>query len=140
MSLKLSHSKLCGNKKTLSMKEFIIEETVDTPEVILDKTKNIFKLSGRSFPENAPQFYEPIMEWLENYLKSPNKKSVLELNFSYFNTSTSKQLLKMLDYIFKSDKTNIKVRWFYEKDDIDMLSTGKLFAQLLKTDFEIMAI
>ena len=46
-----------------------IEGTEDTPEVLLDSGNNTFSISGRSFPENAIEFYEPIFAWLQKYLR-----------------------------------------------------------------------
>ena len=47
------------------MEKLIIEETEDTPEIILDPEQNIFKISKISVPENALDFYKPVLEWIK---------------------------------------------------------------------------
>ena len=43
----------------------------DTPSVILDKEQGLFEIGHRSLPENAIAFYEPILNWLNEYKSAP---------------------------------------------------------------------
>ncbi len=52
-----------------------IKGTYDTPTVILDVANNVFEIAGRSYPEDTAEFYIPILEWIGNYVKSPNKET-----------------------------------------------------------------
>src|SRR5690554_5359663 len=62
-----------------------IKGTDDTPNVILDKASGQFELSGRSLPEDVNQFYEQILDWIDEYAKIP----WIEPNsISSWNTST----------------------------------------------------
>ena len=58
------------------MEKLFIEETEDTPEIILDPEQNIFKISKISVPENALDFYKPVLDWIKNYAESPNVQTV----------------------------------------------------------------
>jgi hypothetical protein len=51
--------------------EIRISATEDTPEVVLNDKEGTFKISGRSLPEDAFWFYNPIVEWLSGYSKTP---------------------------------------------------------------------
>ncbi|MCK6650268.1 MAG: DUF1987 domain-containing protein, partial [Bacteroidia bacterium] len=96
-----------------------IKATDDTPEVILDKATNEFRLSGRSLPEDAFAFYSPIIQWLNDYSKSPNENSILTVSLDYFNSSSVKQILELIstfEAIIRSGKT-AKVIWCYAADD-----------------------
>lgn len=119
------------------MEALIIQKTEDTPGVIFDPEKGIFKLTDRSLPENAIAYYKPVFEWLENYFKTPNDKTVFDFKLEYFNTATAKQIAKLLMILEKnSTKSDITVRWFHDKDDMDMLSSGSRYAKLINVDFE----
>ena len=120
------------------MESLIIPKTEDTPEINFDPGKGHFVISDRSWPENAVGFYKPIFEWLESYLQAPLPITTLEFKLEYFNTSSAKQIAKLLLLFEKnSDNTDITVKWHYEKDDIDMYTSGTRYAKLLniKCDF-----
>ncbi len=53
-----------------------IKGSDDTPNVILDAANGIFEISGRSLPEDVAAFYEPIIDWLDEYAESPNEKTI----------------------------------------------------------------
>ena len=44
-----------------------IRGTTDTPKVLFDPDNNIFEISGRSLPEDVITFYQPVIEWLDDY-------------------------------------------------------------------------
>ena len=75
------------------MKPYTVEATDFSPEVILDPKNNTFEISGISRPENANEFYEPIVNWLDEYVKKPNDNTELKFRFDYFNTSSLKFFL-----------------------------------------------
>lgn len=120
-----------------SVEPLIIRPTKDMPSVILDPTNNIFKFSERAIPENALDFFAPILKWVAEYSAIPNPVTVFEFKFEYFNTSTAKQLAKILILLEKlADKAQVKVRWYYKKDDNDMLTSGTRFSQLVQLNME----
>ena len=62
------------------MEPIKIAGTEDTPTVILDKDKDIMEISGRSLPEDVASFYDPILNWLDEYAQDTNEKTIF--NFS----------------------------------------------------------
>ena len=48
--------------------------TEDTPDVTLDAANGVFEFVGQAYPENAADFFNPILEWLEEYGDSPNRE------------------------------------------------------------------
>ena len=67
----------------------IINESRNTPEVILDTNKEIFSLRGVSYPENAQKFYGPVFDIAKNYLEAKESKNeiTMEVDFDYFNST-----------------------------------------------------
>ena len=120
------------------MTAIIIEETRDTPGVILDAASNKFELNGKSLPEDVSSFYDPILEWLENYAKSPNKETLFEMKMTYFNTASSKMLMDILFSLeeMSEDGNNIKIHWYYKEKDEDMKEAGEEYADIVEIPFD----
>lgn len=116
------------------MEKVHIEGTEDTPKVILDKDGAIFEISGRSLPEDAAEFYEPIIAWIEQYQKQPNANTGFQFKLEYFNTASSKLILDVLSALEEVD--GIKVIWYYHEDDEDMEEAGQEFSELVDVPFE----
>ena len=119
------------------MEPLILEKTEDTPGIYFHPGENKFLVSDRSWPENAIDFYTPIFEWIQEYMKAPNKVSIFEFYLEYFNTASAKQIAKILLLLEKySKKTEIVIRWHYDEDDMDMLTSGSRYAKLLNIKYE----
>lgn len=115
-----------------------IEGTEDTPEVLLDSENNSFSISGRSFPENAIEFYEPIFAWLQKYAEEVENDMEFEFCMEYFNTSSSKQIAKIFLLLEKiNENVFVQVIWKYKKEDSDMMASGMRFSKLLNLEFEL---
>lgn len=79
------------------MEDLIIEETHETPRVGFYYQQGNLEITGRSLIENVWDFYLPLIQWLDEYVKKPytiTTKIVLKLD--YFNTSSSKAILDIL--------------------------------------------
>ncbi len=121
------------------MDALVIQPSKHTPSIILDKDAGVFELAQRSLPENAIEFYEPILYWFNAYSKSPNEETNFSINLEYYNTSSSKQIAKillMLEKMHMQESTKVKISWYYDADDIDMLNSGKRYEKLLHIPFE----
>ena len=117
------------------MQAINIETTEDTPKVILDASAGKFEMSGRSLPEDAAEFYQPILDWLTTYSASANPETIFEVKLEYFNTASSKLILDVLTKL--EDIANAKVHWYYYEDDEDMEEAGEEFSELIEVDFEL---
>jgi len=115
-----------------------IKGTDDTPSVILDKENEIFEISGRSLPEDVTSFYEPILNWLDEYAESPNSKTVFSFKLVYFNTASSKLLLDILMKLEEmyENGNDILIKWYYPEDDEDMEEAGEEYADIVDIPFE----
>ena len=123
------------------MKPYIKTATADTPSVILDADRGIFEISQMSLPEDAVDFYTPILAWLRDYAKDPNPETVFNMKLEYFNTASSKQLIQILLLLQDmKDKSNVLVKWYYKEIDEDMLSLGEEYKQIMKIPFELTEI
>ena len=90
----------------------------DTPLVVLDAENNNFEISGRSLPEDVVAFYDPILDWLQNYSENPLEKTTFDFKLEYFNTASSKMLLDVLLKLedMHDDGNEVLVRWHFPDD------------------------
>ncbi len=120
------------------MQAIKIKGSDDTPTVTLDKEGGNFEISGRSLPEDVAAFYEPILEWLDEYSESPLDKTIFNFKLEYFNTASSKLLLDVLlklEDMFDDGK-DILVKWHFPDDDEDMEEAGEEYADIVEVPFE----
>ena len=109
------------------MNNLKLEKTNHTPYVNLTAGK--IEISGRSIPEDPVAFYKPVLDWLDDYKKSPSERTIVNLNFEYINTSSSKALhniLKSLNEGF-DNAHQMEINWHYEVGDDDMFELGQFF-------------
>ncbi len=102
------------------MKNLIIERTEKTPYVNLNPATGTMEFSGRSRPESSIKFYEPIEDWLLEYIKNPAAKTVVDFKFDYFDTSSSKWFLTLIKHFetIYLEKHEVVINWYYDDDDI----------------------
>ncbi|MBN2272869.1 MAG: DUF1987 domain-containing protein [Bacteroidales bacterium] len=123
------------------MEPLDIKATNDTPRVLFDPDNNLFEISGRSLPEDVVTFYQPVLDWLEEYNQNPLKNTDFVFKYIYFNTATSKlvqDILMKLEHLQENGYA-VKVIWYYEQDDEDMLDLGIEFQENVNIPFEIIA-
>jgi len=108
------------------------------PGIILDRETGKFEISGKTCPEDAIEFYDPVFQWLEEYSKEPLEKTVFDFKLTYFNTVSSKILMMIMMRLEElSDEGNdVKIRWFYPEDDEDLEESGQDFESMLDIEFE----
>ena len=120
---------------------FYVEATDSTPEIKLDKENSKIEMSGRSLPENVKEFYGPAIEWLKEYVKKPNDKTKVVLNFEYFNTASSKMIMDILEKIkeIKDQGKEVDVDWCYIEEDDDMLEAGEDYSEITEVPFNFIS-
>ncbi len=113
------------------------------PKILFLPEEGLMEIQGESYPENSVEFYEPIMAWLEGYFEMTDNSKEIHFNFrlNYFNTSSSKSILDILDLLEKyhGQGQKIQVNWYYEEDDEDIEESGEEFAEGLSIPFQLIA-
>lgn len=117
------------------MENLHIEATKYTPQIDLDAENGTLRFTGKSYPENTFDFYQPTMKWIKEFFEQETKiKSTLEMDIVYFNSSSSKLFFDLFDIIEEAQEegNTIAVRWFYDAENENALEAGEDF----KEDFE----
>jgi SiaC family regulatory phosphoprotein len=105
------------------LKHLVIEGTAKAPKIDFNHLTGELILAGKSIPENAAKVYEPLMEWVNEYVKSPRPTTNFRLNLEYYNTSSYiwfAKLIKMLAKIEKEDYVLFIHKYFDIEDFEDM--------------------
>lgn len=96
-----------------------IEGTKKTPDIDFNNVSGELILAGKSFPENTATVYEPLLKWIEEYIKNPRSQTNLRLNFEYFNTSTSIWIAKIIGTLSKIEKqdASVVIHLYFDAED-----------------------
>lgn len=123
------------------MEKLKIEGTLKTPSVTFDPNGNL-EIMGRSIPENSVQFYQPLLQWIDDYMSNPKDKTIVELKLEYFNTSSSKSIYDFFKKLIemKNNNHDVLIKWYYESDDDDMKETGEDYQEMTKLPFEMVEV
>lgn len=119
------------------MEKLIIRPTRITPLIYFDPERGLLELRGKSSPENSIQFYGRLLSDLDTFGRSVNKNLIVNFKLEYFNTSSSKcifDIFKKLNLVRENGR-RLKINWYYEEDDEDMLEAGEDYADLLGIEF-----
>lgn len=117
------------------MKELAIEGTIDTPSITL-RPGEVY-IIGRSIPEHVNKFFDPVMDWLKEYIKAPEDTHV-RVSLEYANSCTLKYLndiFKIIEKISDSGK-KIRVDWEYDDDDDSMFEMGQDIESIVAIKFD----
>ncbi len=118
------------------MDTLYIEATKSSPFVKHDIDSNTLEITGECYPENAVKFFAPVFEWLDNEAaRIDNSLLTVNLNISYFNSSTSKALMNFFDMLEEAYDMGKKiiVNWIYEKENETAEECGEEFQEDLES-------
>lgn len=82
----------------------------------------VCEISGESFLEETSKFYTPLLDWIKEYIVTRKKPITFNFKLTYFNTSTSKWILNILNVLkrYEENGGEVNVNWFYNEEDADM--------------------
>ena len=122
------------------MENIFIEHSFHTPEVYYDNEEHKLHIIGKSYPEDASKFYEPVVTWLEGNISEIKDKFSVEFKLDYFNTSSSKFILRIFLILEEYKKTHpevaMSITWKYHPYDEEMMESGQEYQQFVTIPFE----
>lgn len=132
------------------MKPIKIKGTSVSPRVYFAPNENLLEIGGYSRPENARDFYNPLIRWLEGFKKSHLKRKnsgdsepiTFKFKYIYFNSSSAKfifDLVLLLSQIIK-DGVPLKIYWYFDEDDEEMKEVGEELAEMTKTNLNFVEV
>ncbi|HAM09951.1 MAG: hypothetical protein A2X05_16820 [Bacteroidetes bacterium GWE2_41_25] len=96
------------------------ERTSKTPQVDFNHHSGDLILSGRSIPENAAKIYEPLLLWINEYVKSPRKVTNFRLNLEYFNSASTIWIAKLVKALGKIEdpESVLYIHLYFDIEDL----------------------
>jgi hypothetical protein len=107
------------------------------PYFSLDEINGIIELKGRSIAVEADEHFEPILDYLQNFLMYNPMDMTITIQLEFFNTKTSRILLNMFKMVKKSVDENdckLTVNWHYDNDE-DSKDAGQDYQNILGVAF-----
>ena len=124
------------------MEKIYIPEGDSTPGFMIKPNEGKIVFWGQACPEDAFDFYEPILAKLQEYFDSQPPKVNFIFNISYYNTATSKIIVTILQLLEKLRRngSDVIVTWYYDNNDEDMMIAGEDFSEIVDIPFELKPI
>ena len=113
------------------------EASENTPLVSFNFKKGLFILEGQCTLDEPESFFTSIENHVRDYTKQPAECTILTLNLSAINISSSKFLLNivvLLDELYQLNK-DVKIRWVYNDEDGNY-ELGNDYADMVSVPFE----
>jgi hypothetical protein len=124
------------------MNNFYITGEEYIPEVNLNAETGTLSISGESYHEYTLEFFEPVFEWLKQYTTEEGKKIELNFKMTYFNTSSSRRFLEIMNLLHNYQTTKngkVTINWYYQSEDVDMLESGQEYKDDIKLPFNLIS-
>jgi hypothetical protein len=118
-----------------------------TPEIKFDPDAQEFHISGISRPEDAYEFYEPLLSLVEDYVKNmleasnknklDNQTFTILFDFKYMNSSSSKYIFQIISNFKKlyDNQLHVKIFWYYDDSDDQILEDGEDLSDIINLPF-----
>lgn len=116
-----------------------IEKTNNTPSIFIDQANMLCRIEGSSFPEDAYEVYQHVLDWLSRVGDDIDTELVVEFDYDFLNSISHKkvwQILHELKQLYKMGK-QVKVVWYYDENDEDIMEAGEDLAELMNIPFEL---
>lgn len=99
----------------------LIEQTKKSPLVKFDLGENHLQILGRSMPENATTFYNPVFDIIRNYRM---ESLLIDIDLDYLNSTSSKCIYNLI--VYAGDRVKkVNINWFHDVEDEDMVDYVK---------------
>lgn len=99
--------------------DFELRQTSSTPQVLADQEHGRITMAGDSYPENPFEFFQPIIDWIENYLSQDTRPLHLELALVYLNTSSIRAMMDIFDRMEEAFQhgREVSVHWTFDPEN-----------------------
>ena len=117
------------------MNDLIIEEKKDNLGITC--SKGSVTMTGNSLLPNAQKFFQPVNDWVDEYIKDPKPKTEITLKFNYVDTASVQAIFNLLKKFreIPGYEENVIVNWHFEFDDPELLEVGEIMEGRLKLKF-----
>ena len=116
-----------------------IAGTPISPTVNFNPENGWLQITGRSIPEHPVKFYQPLENWLNDFIATEPPTIQLSIYVDYMNTHSTECVLILLkrlhDYHTENPENNVCIEWNFDKDDEDMETLGEDLSEISQLPF-----
>lgn len=126
----------------MSQERLHLDATASTPVVDFDPVSGVLLLAGESYPENAFEYFRPLLAWVGAFVRGGDVPIVAEIALSYLNTSSIKSVMDMLDLFEAAHRggRSVTLRWSYASDNERALEMIEEFKEEVSLPFFIVPV
>jgi hypothetical protein len=117
-----------------------IEGTKSTPSITVGD--GVFEIKGRSIPEDAFDFFSPLLHETQAYLQNPSENTELRFHLEYINSGSKKYLTNLLAKFndFYLDGHDVVIYWHYDYEDESMQELGNDLRSMIEIPFHVIEV
>lgn len=120
------------------MEDLYLKKTSNSPEVEFLADSGQLSMEGRSIPEDPGEFFERLIDWINEYFLRPADKTEVSIKLEYINSGSSKYMLELFRImkINHDAGKNVKVLWYFEEGDESIQELGIHYENTIQIPFE----
>ena len=120
------------------MEDLYLKKTFNSPEVEFAAKTGELSMEGRSIPEDPGEFFELLIDWINEYFLNPAKDTMMNIRLEYINSGSSKYMLEVLRImkINHDAGKGVHISWYFEEGDESIQELGVHYEQTIQIPFE----
>lgn len=124
------------------MKALKLKGSKDEPKVMFDNQRGELFMGGSSLPENVIEFFNPIMQWLNEYKINATPTTQMDFNFDYLNTASTNMMARIIETLEEvgNQSEDVIINWYYSSGDYDMKELGSDLLEETKCKYNIIEV
>ncbi|MFM9984508.1 MAG: DUF1987 domain-containing protein [Flavobacteriales bacterium] len=118
--------------------ELHIEGTRNSPMVKFNESEKKFSVIGVSTMSNAREFYQNVLDWLDEFENAIPVDCYFEFHLPYYNSASNKCIFNVCEKLKAQMSLGRKYSfgWCVEEDDEFMKEGGEAIQEILGLHFE----
>jgi len=123
------------------MRDLTVAGTDSIPAIKADWAAGLLEMTGDSYPENAFELYQPVIDWIEAFLAADERPLRLRLTLLYLNTSSIRALIDILDMLETAygKGRDVSLVWLYEPENESVAELAEEFREDYTFPFEVVS-
>ncbi len=121
------------------MDDLYLKKSFNSPEVEFITESGELNIEGRSIPEDPGEFFDRLINWLNEYFLNPIDATVMNIKLEYINSGSSKYMLELLRIMKVNHEKgrDVLIKWYFEEGDESIEELGQHYEQTIQIPFEL---
>ena len=124
------------------MKNFSIEGSADSPEVMIDASYGVIEIKGNSTLPAPEAFYKQLARWIHAFNLSDPSTRTVNIKFEKVDGLSFEWMLYLLlelEQINRTMDNKLVVNWYYTVKNEQILKLGKKYRTNVQLPFNLVA-